>query len=212
NFDPHDDEVVTTRDTSLPHILRRDHKQITHLYNSYLDHKESGASARGGKAEEQRTKDVDRMLKRLVGRMCQHLYAEEWVFFTEVERLGVSSEMTMSRLKVTHQNLKHMLDTAAEAIEKGDVSKGEEILANVVPVDEVRQEEECELAKFESIVPEHEQESLARKYMMLRRVAPTRPHPWIPEEPQLLELAAAIAIAPPAKLYDFTESILKLRE
>ncbi len=147
---------------------RRDHVELDRLLRE-LD----GAT---GRAQEEVLTRIDRLV-------FSHAFAEESVIWPAVRRALPDGEALTLRIEREHQEVNELV----AALEEGgpDDPRRPERLARLVEVlrEDVRDEEDVLLPRLQEHLDVAELRRLGRRWDLVRRVSPTRPHPTVSRRP-----------------------------
>ena len=147
---------------------RRDHQELDRLL-----HELDGSS---GQAQQ----DVLRRIDRLV---FSHAFAEETVLWPVLRRTLPDGEALTLRVEEEHQEVNELVSS----LERDGLDHPERHarLARLVQVlrEDVRDEEDLLLPRLQERLDPAELASLGRRWDVVRRLSPTRPHPTVSRRP-----------------------------
>ncbi|MGY1811616.1 hemerythrin domain-containing protein [Blastococcus sp. SYSU D00820] len=147
---------------------RRDHIELDRLL-----HELDGAT---GRAQEEVLTRIDRLV-------FSHAFAEEAVLWPAIRRVLPDGDALTLRVEEEHQEVNELVS----ALEEGglDDPRRPERLARLVEVlrEDVRDEEDVLLPRLQERLDPHELRRLGRQWELVRRIAPTRPHPTVARRP-----------------------------
>ena len=168
-------------------ILEHDHQEVEEMFARL----ESLRGATGDDARVQRRDLVDQVTIELV----RHSVAEETQVYPAVER-KVSAEEA-ERAKQEHAEAEETLQRL-DGMDEGDPSFDDELATLMREIREHVAEEEGEMfAHMRQIFSQDELLELGSKVESVKKFAPTRPHPSVPNEP-----GVRTALGPVAGLFD----------
>jgi hemerythrin superfamily protein len=147
---------------------RRDHVELDRLLDA-LD----GTT---GAAQEEVLQRIDRLV-------FSHAFAEEAVLWPALRRLLPDGEELTLRVEEEHQEVNELV-TALER-DGADDARRPARLARLVEVlrEDVRDEEDLLLPRLQERVDADELRRLGWQWELVRRIAPTRPHPTVARRP-----------------------------
>jgi len=147
---------------------RRDHVELDRLL-----HELEGTQ---GTAQEEVLQRVDRLV-------FAHAFAEEAVLWPVMRRLLPDGEALTLRVEEEHQEVNELVS----ALEEGglDDPRRPARLARLVEVlrEDVRDEEDLLFPQLQQVAGPAQLGRLGRRWDLVRRVAPTRPHPTVARRP-----------------------------
>jgi hemerythrin superfamily protein len=147
---------------------RADHVELDHLLQE-LD----GST---GAAQEEVLTRIDRLV-------FSHAFAEETVLWPVLRRVLPDGDALTLQVEKEHQEVNELVT----ALEKGglDDPRRPERLARLVAVlrEDVRDEEDVLFPRLQEAVDVEELRRLGRRWALMRRLSPTRPHPTVSRRP-----------------------------
>jgi hemerythrin superfamily protein len=167
---------------------RRDHDELDRLLDQ-LD----GAT---GAAQQEVLQRLDRLV-------FSHAFAEEAVLWPVLRRVLPDGEELTLRVEEEHQEVNELV-TALER-DGLDDSRRPQRLARLAEVlrEDVRDEEDVLLPRLQEKLSAAELRRIGRQWELVRRIAPTRPHPTVSRRPPGNALSAV-----PLSLLDRTRDLL----
>jgi hemerythrin superfamily protein len=161
-------------------VLTVDHREMERLYEEY-QRVEGDPDASEG---------LVRDLTRLI---VQHALAEEQVLYPVMKRALPNGEQEVADARDQHKSIERMLE-ALEQLEAQDPAFGETVRALMLEViPHAREEEEDLFPALREAVGDEEMRSLGAKIEGAKRIAPTRPHPLVPNTAPVRTMAAPMA-------------------
>jgi hemerythrin superfamily protein len=147
---------------------RRDHVELDRLL-----HELDGAT---GTAQEEVLTRIDRLV-------FSHAFAEETVLWPVLRRVLPDGDALPLRVEREHQEVNELV-SALEADGPDDPRRPDR-LARLVEVlrEDVRDEEDVLFPRLQEAVSMDELRRLGRRWVVMRRVSPTRPHPTVSRRP-----------------------------
>src|SRR4051794_25318208 len=147
---------------------RRDHEQLDRL----LDELEGTTGA----AQEEVLTRIDRLV-------FSHAFAEESVLWPVVRRVLPDGEELTLRIEAEHQEVNELV-TELETLGHDDPRRAQR-LSRLVEVlrEDVRDEEDVLLPQLQERLDPDELRGLGRRWELVRRISPTRPHPTVSRRP-----------------------------
>jgi hemerythrin superfamily protein len=144
--------------------------------------------------------DVLRRIDRLV---FSHAFAEESVLWPVLRRVLPDGDALTLRVEQEHQEVNELV-TEMEDLPHGDPRRGER-LARLLQVlrEDVRDEEDVLFPRLQETLDPRELRRLGRRWQVVRRLAPTRPHPTVSRRPPGNAVSAL-----PLSLLDRTRDVL----
>jgi hemerythrin superfamily protein len=123
------------------------------------------------------------VLQRIFRLVFSHAFAEETVLWPVARRVLPDGEALTLRIEEEHQEVNELVS----AIEAGGPDDAERParLARLVRVlrADVRDEEDVLFPRLQEAVPPEELRALGRRWQIMRRISPTRPHPTVSRRP-----------------------------
>lgn len=168
-------------------ILEHDHREVEEMFAEL-------ESLRGATGDDARARGRD-LMDNVTIELVRHSVAEETQVYPAVEK-KVSAEEA-ERAKQEHAEAEETLQRL-DGMDPGDPSFDEELATLIHEIREHVAEEEGEMfAHMRQIFSQEELLELGSKVESVKKVAPTRPHPPVPNEP-----AVRTALGPVAGLFD----------
>ncbi len=147
---------------------RRDHVRLDRLIHEL--------QASTGTAQEEVLTRIDRLV-------FSHAFAEETVLWPVIRRVLPDGEALTLRIEEEHQEVNELV----AALERGgpDDPARPERVARLVAVlrEDVRDEEDVLLPRLQEALSPEELRRLGRRWALVARIAPTRPHPTVSRRP-----------------------------
>jgi hemerythrin superfamily protein len=129
-----------------------------------------------GRAQEEVLTRIDRLV-------FSHAFAEETVLWPVLRRVLPDGDALTLQVEKEHQEVNELVT----ALEKGglDDPRRPERLARLVEVlrEDVRDEEDVLFPRLQEAVDADELRRLGRRWALMRRLSPTRPHPTVSRRP-----------------------------
>jgi len=147
---------------------RRDHVQLDRLL-----HELDGTT---GREQEEVLTRIDRLV-------FSHAFAEESVLWPVVRRVLPDGEELTLRIESEHQEVNELV-TELETLGHDDPRRAQR-LSRLVEVlrEDVRDEEDVLLPRLQERLDPDELRGLGRRWELVRRISPTRPHPTVSRRP-----------------------------
>ncbi|WP_448641304.1 hemerythrin domain-containing protein [Geodermatophilus sp. URMC 63] len=129
-----------------------------------------------GRAQEEVLTRIDRLV-------FSHAFAEETVLWPVIRRVLTDGDELTRRIETEHQEVNE-LGAELESLAHDDPRRAQR-LARLVEVlqEDVRDEEDLLLPRLQERLEAAELRRLGRQWALVRRVAPTRPHPTVSRRP-----------------------------
>lgn len=147
---------------------RADHVELDRLL-----HELEGST---GRAQEEVLTRIDRLV-------FSHAFAEETVLWPVVRRVLPDGDAITRQVEIEHQEVNELV----AALEEGGLDHPERParLARLVEVlrEDVRDEEDVMFPRLQERLDPAELRRLGRRWELVRRVSPTRPHPTVSRRP-----------------------------
>jgi hemerythrin superfamily protein len=147
---------------------RRDHVELDRLL-----HELEGST---GRAQEEVLTRIDRLV-------FSHAFAEETVLWPVVRRVLPDGDAITRQVEIEHQEVNELV----AALEEGGLDSPERParLARLVEVlrEDVRDEEDVVFPRLQERLDPAELRRLGRRWELMRRISPTRPHPTVSRRP-----------------------------
>jgi hemerythrin superfamily protein len=147
---------------------RRDHVQLDRLL-----HELDGTT---GRAQEEVLARIDRLV-------FSHAFAEESVLWPVMRRVLPDGEELTLRIEEEHQEVNELV-SELETLGHDDPRRAQR-LSRLVEVlnEDVRDEEDVLFPRLQERLDPHELRALGRRWDLIRRISPTRPHPMVSRRP-----------------------------
>ena len=147
---------------------RRDHIQLDRLL-----HELEGTT---GRAQEEVLTRIDRLV-------FSHAFAEESVLWPVMRRVLPDGEELTLRIEQEHQEVNELV-SELETLRQDDPWRAQR-LSRLVEVlrEDVRDEEDVLFPRVQERLDPHELRALGRRWELVRRISPTRPHPTVSRRP-----------------------------
>jgi hemerythrin superfamily protein len=147
---------------------RRDHVRLDRLL-----HELDGTT---GRAQEEVLARIDRLV-------FSHAFAEESVLWPVLRRVLPDGEQLTLRVESEHQEVNELVGEL-ESLGHDDPRRAQR-LSRLVEVlrEDVRDEEDVLLPRLQERLDPHELRALGRRWELVRRISPTRPHPTVSRRP-----------------------------
>ena len=135
----------------------------------------------------------------------RHAVSEEIVVYPMMEAVGERGKKLVEESLEGHRRLKTMLHELEN--EKDEAKFGALFDATYKELqDHLKIEEGEDLPFIKENISLEERQKAAKRFTLGKKLAPTRPHPGIPDKPVALQMALGLLITPIDKLRDaFTE-------
>jgi hemerythrin superfamily protein len=161
-------------------VLTVDHREMERLYDEY----------QRVEGDPDASERIARDLTRLI---VQHALAEEQVLYAVMKTALPNGEHEVAEARDQHKSIERMLE-ALEQLEAQDTAFGETVRALMLEViPHAREEEEDLFPSLREAVGDDEMRSLGGKIEAAKRIAPTRPHPLVPNTAPMRTMAAPVA-------------------
>jgi len=178
---------MTEQARDVIEILTEDHREVEEMFGEL----EALMTAGVGTDDERRRTVVDRVTIELV----RHAVAEEVVVYPAVKEKV--SEEEAERAKREHAEAEETMKRL-ERLDPDDASFDDEIRTLMTEIRTHVAEEEGEMfVRMREVMSHDELVSLGKKVEAIKKLAPTRPHPSVPNEP-----GVRLAAGPVASLFD----------
>jgi len=134
--------------------------------------------------------DQDRVLIRIYRLVFPHAFAEESVLWPVIRRMLPDDEALTMQVEEEHQEVNELVTTLEG--EHLDTAERRRVLDRLVEVlrDDVRDEEDALLPGLQKRLSARQLQQLGIAWELVRRTAPTRPHPTVSRRPPGNALAA----------------------
>ncbi|SDZ23977.1 Hemerythrin superfamily protein [Geodermatophilus africanus] len=149
-------------------LQRRDHVQLDRLL-----HELDGTT---GREQEEVLTRIDRLV-------FSHAFAEESVLWPAIRRVLHDGEELTLRIEREHQEVNELV-VELEALGHDDPRRAQR-LSRLVEVlrEDVRDEEDVLFPRLQERLDPHDLRALGRRWELVRRISPTRPHPMVSRRP-----------------------------
>ena len=129
-----------------------------------------------GRAQEEVLTRIDRLV-------FSHAFAEESVLWPVMRRVLPDGEELTLRIEQEHQEVNELV-SELETLGHDDPRRAQRLSRLVEVLDEdVRDEEDVLLPRLQERLDPHELRALGRRWDLVRRISPTRPHPTVSRRP-----------------------------
>jgi hemerythrin superfamily protein len=168
-------------------VLEHDHREVEEMFAEL-------ASLRGASTDEAMSRRKD-LAEQVTIELVRHSVAEEVLVYPQVDEKISKEEADHAREE--HAEAEETLQRL-EKLDPGDPAFDEELAVLMREIrHHIEDEEEEMFAHMREVIDEDELRRLGARVEAFKKVAPTRPHPHVPNEP--LPRAAA---GPAASLFD----------
>jgi hemerythrin superfamily protein len=182
-----EEDVVAEQQRDVIEVLEHDHREVEQMFAEL-------ESLRGASTEDAKSRRKD-VADQVTIELVRHSVAEEVLVYPEVDE-KVSAEQA-ERARKEHAEAEETLHRL-EKLDADDPAFDDELATLMREIREHIAEEEGEMfAHMREVIDADELRRLGARVEAFKKVAPTRPHPRVPNEP-LPRLAAG----PAASLFD----------
>jgi len=170
---------------------------ISRILNDHRELEDYFANYKAAKTEEESYK----WFNLFVWEISRHSVAEELVFYQLLEAQGDKGKELSHRSREDHRKLKAELEDLRH---EKDPKKFDEKFKAVFQdlQDHLKLEEGEDLPFLREKLSNDELIKAGKAFSMKEKLAPTRPHPTVPDKPAALELALGLLAAPIDKVRD----------
>lgn len=171
--------------------VKRDHRELETFYDNFK---------RASTDEES-----NKWFHQFVWELSRHSVGEELVMYPLMETINAQGKALADDSRKEHHKVKELLlDASKEKDSDAFISKMTNIMEDLTQ--HIKKEETDDLVFLSDNVTPDNLRKAGKSFSMKKKLAPTRPHPTIPEKPVALEAALGLLIAPIDKFRDlFTE-------
>ncbi len=170
--------------------IKHDHREFEEFYTNY-----KRAYAAGDE------KEAEKWFNQLVWELSRHMVGEELVVYPLLDAIGPEGKEMADKDRADHQKVKKELE---EIHRLSDPGLFEATLDRIMQ--DLRQhtnkEETQDLEYLKQHADKKSLENAAKAFKYGKKMAPTRPHPGIPNRSAALEAALAFFVTPLDKLRD----------
>ena len=168
-------------------ILEQDHREVEEMFAEL-------ESLRGDSSEEATARRRE-LTEQVTAELVRHSVAEEVIVYPEVE--DKVSEEEAEHAREEHAEAEETLKRL-EKLDPGDPAFDDELSTLMEEVRHHIEDEEGEMfAHMRQVIDAEELRKLGDRVDAFKKVAPTRPHPNVPNQPM-----ARVAAGPAASLFD----------
>jgi hemerythrin-like domain-containing protein len=168
-------------------VLEQDHREVEQMFGEL-------ESLRGATGDDAMSRRKD-LMEQVTIELVRHSVAEEVLVYPQVEK-KVSAEEA-ERAKKEHAEAEETLQRL-EKLDPDDAAFDAELDTLIREIREHVAEEEGEMfAHMRKVLSQEELDQMGSRVEAFKKVAPTRPHPSVPNEP-----GARTALGPVASLMD----------
>ena len=179
--------MATSNSLDLIAELLNDHRNLEKYYSNY----KLATSIEEG----------HRWFNQFVWEISRHAVSEELVVYPLMEGLGEHGQKLSEESREGHRRLKTMLeDLRHEKDESKFEAKFDAAFQELQ--DHLKIEEGEDLPYIKQNVSQEDLQNLGKTFALGKKIAPTRPHPEVPDKPLALEIALGLLIAPIDKFRD----------
>jgi hypothetical protein len=135
--------------------------------------------------------------------LCRHSVGEELILYPLIESVGPAGKVLADEARKDHHRLKEILSKMESMIKgpKEAFSREFEVLFSDFQ-QHITTEEREDLKLLCDNVSAEDRLKYGKKFENRKKIAPTRPHPSVPEKPVMLEEAMGLLTAPLDKFRD----------
>jgi len=143
--------------------------------------------------------------------ICRHSVAEEIVIYTMMEKKDEKGKELAYKSREDHRRLKELLEDLRK--EKDNIKFDEKFDIVFKELEEhIASEEENDLVYLKESFTLDERMKASKSFAMKKKLAPTRPHPGIPDKPTAIEMGLGLLVAPLDKIRDVFTSFPEPKE
>lgn len=171
--------------------IKKDHQELIAFYDRY----KNAVS----------TEESNKWFHQFVWELSRHSVAEELVLYPLLESLSQKGKELADKARKDHHAVKELLYAASK---ETNVTLFDEKM-NVIMKDlaeHIQNEENEDLVYLSDNVSPKNLSRAGKMFTLKKKIAPTRPHPMIPEKPVALEAALGLLVAPIDKFRDLFSS------
>jgi hemerythrin-like domain-containing protein len=168
-------------------VLEQDHREVEHMFREL-------ESLRGAATDQELTRKKD-LTDQVTIELVRHSVAEEVLVYPQVEERVSKEEAEHAREE--HKEAEHTL-ARLEELDADDPSFDDELATLMAEIRHHIDDEEGQMfAHMRQVLDEDELRKLGSRVEAFKKVAPTHPHPHVPNTPGVRAVAGA-----PASLVD----------
>src|SRR5947199_7556734 len=168
-------------------VLEHDHREVEEMFAEL-------ESLRGASTDDQKTRRKD-LTEQVTIELVRHSVAEEILVYPKVEKDVSEEEVEHARKE--HAEAEETLQRL-EKLDRDDPAFGDELATLMAEIRHHIEDEEGQMfAHMRQVIDEDDLRKLGRAVEAFKKVAPTRPHPNVPNDP-----LSRTAAGPAASLFD----------
>jgi len=165
----------------------KDHRELETYYKNYKDAKT--------------IEDGHKWFNQFLWEICRHSVAEEVIFYNMLESQGKEGKELSEKSREDHRELKKMLEDLRNEKDEKKFEQKFDAVYNTLQ-DHIKLEEKEDIPFLKKHVSAEARATAAKAFAMKKKLAPTRPHPNVPDKPTSLELAIGMLAMPVDKVKD----------
>jgi len=174
-------------DSDIVDDIIKDHREVEEIYKRY---KASPNTEEGRK-----------WFNQFMWELCRHSVAEELVMYNMMESINDKGKELGEKSRQDHRKLKVMLeDLRKETNETAFEKKFDDLFTTLMS--HIKMEESEDLPFIKQNVSLEKRQAAAKTFSMKKMLAPTYPHPEVPDKPTALEAALGLLAKPIDKIRD----------
>lgn len=171
--------------------IHKDHKEIKDCYHNYKAAKDP--------------EEAKKWFNQFIWFVCTHIIAKEMVLYTTMESTNDKGKALGEMSREDHRDLKQLLEDLRTEKDEDELEK--KFDAAFRTLSEHMAMEEGEILPFvKEHIPLEKRQAASKTYAMRKFLAPTKPHPWLPDKSTALETGLGLIITPIDKLRDMFKS------
>ncbi|KAL2649338.1 hypothetical protein R1flu_017466 [Riccia fluitans] len=171
--------------------IKHDHRELEQYFENYKN-----ATKQGDETE------ARKWFNQFVWEISRHSVSEELVMYPMLASLGDKGQQLADQSRADHHKIKEFL---SELQKTSDMNKFDEMMDAMFGnlKDHIKLEEKEDLTYLEQNTEASARETAGKTFALGKNIAPTNPHPEVPEKLVAVEAAVGLLIAPLDKLSDF---------
>lgn len=174
--------------------IKKDHRDVEEYYNNYKS-----------------AKDKDEAMKwfnQFMWALCCHSVAEEIIMYNMLELVDDKGKELGEKSREDHRQVKQLLEDLRLENDDTLFDKKFDTLFKTLQ-EHVKMEESEDLPFLQQNVSLEKRQAASKIFLLKKNIVPTRPHPWIPDKPTILENAIGLLVTPVDKLRDLFKKFPK---
>lgn len=181
----------STNTKNLIEEIKEDHEELKTFYRNF---KSAGSMEEG-----------NQWFNQFVWELSRHSVGEELVLYPLLESINERGAEFADRARKEHHKVKELLSDLHRESDHSVFNHKLDALFQDLQ-EHMQHEENEDLVFLRENITADQMDNASRKFVNRKMIAPTRPHPSVPEKPAALEAALGLLVAPIDKMRDLFTS------